>query len=623
MKRAELTPAEIYKKRASQADFRHLEEVSDSFVVFVLLLEDCSFFSHKRGYDLRLTWAAFLRSRRTGQNYGGSTITTQLAKNLYFTFEKRIKRKFLEMFYAADLEKHLTKKQILELYINTIYYDNGQYGICHASRFYFHKEPSELTDNQAFFLASLLPVVGICNPLYHPGKFVRYRNHKLETIPHAKSILPEGLVEEILRHGPDCPDEELCSASPETDRYNAPGPMVNERFGPGGREPLAINVPEGEISRQQQLVLEIISGALFQKNAAIRSCEEDVIPELIAQAVLPLAGLTDNDVWQRLSASVIAANMRISYEHSELHDLLSSNNIPYVILKGIASASYYPDPVLRTMGDIDFLIRPQDIPKATELLSSAGFACRKDDKEMHISFRRNDSLWEMHDSIKGIPQNEAGALIRSYLSDIIETAADHDNGGFRIKIPDDFHHGLVLLLHTAFHFTSSTGVGLRHLCDWAVFVGHFEDAEFTGIFEEKLKKCGLWRFARILTLVSVKYLHLPHPSWAGEMDEDILRKLIGDILNGGNFGQNDPDRIYQIKYIANVGKYTLDEKPPVFQMLSNIRNKADAEGRTSFSMVRDHLFLFLSGKWRPGDGKTVKQAAKRKKLYSEFHLFEP
>ena len=623
MKHTKPTPADVYKKRAGQADFRQLEDVSGNFVIFVLLLEDCAFFKHKRGWSPYLTWTAFCDFLRGKHGYGGSTITTQLVKNLYFTFERRGKRKLLELLYASRFEKHLTKRQILELYINTVYYDNGQYGVCSASRFYFQKEPSELTVNQAFFLASLLPVVGIYNPLYHQEEFVMHRNRKLENVPYAETVLPKPLVEEIVRHGPDCLDEELCVASPDTDRYNAPGPMVNERFGPGGREPLAEEAAPDGISKQQRLVLERLSDTLFHGSSNAVACEEDLIPELLAQAVLPLANLQDDPVWQRLSASVIADNMRILYEHSELHELLSSNGIPYVILKGVASASYYPEPILRTMGDIDFLIRPSDIPKATELLTSADFAFQEESEGVHVLFRRDDSVWEMHYSVRGIPENEAGALIRSYLSDIIETAAEYDIGDCSIWIPDDFHHGLVLLLHTAFHFTSDTGVGLRHLCDWAVFFSHFTEAQFVGLFEERLRKCGLWRFAQILTLISASCFRLPRPSWAGEMEEATVRQLVGDILNGGNFGHKDPERYHHIKYIVNLGKNTLDGKPPILQIFSNIRNKAEAEHKTGLSVVKDYISGLLSGdKWLD-NRKIIKRAAARKKLFREFHLFEP
>ena len=229
MKAKRRSPVEIYEKRASQPDYCRLEEASGAFILCLIMMEDKAFFRHK-GLDLReIRWAA-VHSR---PYYGGSTITQQLVKNLYFRFDASIARKIKEAFLALRFEKALTKQQIFELYMNIIYYDNGQYGIYNASRFYFHKTPKELTVNQSVFLAALLPVVGIYNPLYHPKEFVRCRNRKLDS---QEEYFTQELLAEITRHGADMLDEELCKASEETKRYDAPGPMINERFGPGGPE---------------------------------------------------------------------------------------------------------------------------------------------------------------------------------------------------------------------------------------------------------------------------------------------------------------------------------------------------------------------------------------------------
>lgn len=239
MKRPKRTPEEIYKTRAAQADFRPLRDISGQFLLFILYIEDSEFYHHKRGYEPYIIRDTLRRVLRGDLSRGGSTITQQLAKNLYFTFERRLKRKILELFYSAHLEKHLTKNQILELYVNTIYFDNGQYGICNASHFYFGKEPGDLTVNQAYFLAAILPVVGIYNPLYHPAKYHQYLRRSFHHNIFLMRYLSVERRAEIERHPWDCLDEELCHATPETDRYNAPGPMVNERFGPGGRDCLA------------------------------------------------------------------------------------------------------------------------------------------------------------------------------------------------------------------------------------------------------------------------------------------------------------------------------------------------------------------------------------------------
>lgn len=372
------------------------------------------------------------------------------------------------------------------------------------------------------------------------------------------------------------------------------------------------------ISEQQKYVIELTANSLFNLNSMRRDCTEEIIPELLSQAVLPIA-LPDH----KLASSIIATNMQVSYEHTELHELLTENTIPYVILKGVASASYYPNPILRTMGDVDFLLHPSDMSRTASLLESIGFEKAVDDDEggIHIAFHRDNSTWEMHRSINGIPAGEVGERVKLFLSDIIETALDYDEGNGVIKIPDHFHHGLVLLLHTASHLTSE-GVGLRHLCDWAVFVNHFTDDQFRFLFEEKVIACGLWRFAQLLSLVSVKYLNLPYQSWMGEADADILEQLITDIMDGGNFGKKDEDRYRQIKYISNRGEHTVDQKSTVLQLWDTIGRKAEAQGKSRLAVVGDYASMVLKGERKLDNYETIRQAAERKKLYSEFHLFE-
>lgn len=86
---------------------------------------------------------------------GGSTITQQLAKNLCFTQEKELTRKVAELFVAFELERQYSKEEILELYVNSIYFGDGYYSIGEASRGYFQKEPSQLTPSECTLLAGI------------------------------------------------------------------------------------------------------------------------------------------------------------------------------------------------------------------------------------------------------------------------------------------------------------------------------------------------------------------------------------------------------------------------------------------------------------------------------------
>lgn len=382
-----------------------------------------------------------------------------------------------------------------------------------------------------------------------------------------------------------------------------------------------------ELSNTQKDLLLLAASALVRQagKTADAGGGDVLVREACEQAVLPLVyGVLPQEskaLCGKEYKQTMAANMAISYAHTELHDLLTENAIPYVILKGAASASYYPTPILRTMGDVDFLVKEQDLKRTGELLERIGFQPEADTGGIHIGYHRGNSTWEMHRSINGIPESVAGEIIHGYLSDVIETAVNYDEGNGILRIPDPFHHGLILLLHTASHLTSE-GVGLRHLCDWAVFVNHFPDEQFIGLFEDKLKSCGLWRFAQLLTLVSVKYLHLPPKAWAGEAEEELLEGMIRDILTGGNFGKKDEDRYRQIKYISNRGEHTVDEKSAVRQLWDTVSRKAKAENKTRLGVVTDYAKLVIQGKRKLDDRETIRRAGERKGLYAEFHLYE-
>jgi monofunctional biosynthetic peptidoglycan transglycosylase len=123
----------------------------------VLVSEDSSFYEHG-GVDTQAMREAFERDWKRKQiTHGGSTITQQLAKNLYLSPSRNPLRKIREYFIANALERHLTKKRILELYLNVVEMGERVYGAEAASQFYFHKPASALTPREAALLAGCLP----------------------------------------------------------------------------------------------------------------------------------------------------------------------------------------------------------------------------------------------------------------------------------------------------------------------------------------------------------------------------------------------------------------------------------------------------------------------------------
>lgn len=160
------------------------------------------------------------------------------------------------------------------------------------------------------------------------------------------------------------------------------------------------------------------------------------------------------------------------------------------------------------MGDVDFLVYQEDVERTCRLLEEKGFVAQSSDHECEIAFYRDESVWELYWQVNGVPGGKTGELIRSYLDDIIEKTVFTDNENGRYMRASEFHHGVVMLLHVARHMVIG-GIGLRHLCDWAVYAAKSEEEEFPALFEEKLKAVGLWRFAQLLTQLSVVYLGCP------------------------------------------------------------------------------------------------------------------
>jgi len=142
---------------AGSPDFIAFAEVPPLFIRALLIAEDAAFFSHP-GIDLtEVPRAIAANIARGGAFRGASTITQQLAKNLFLTREKSLQRKLRELSYSFLLESTLGKTRILEIYLNIIEWGPGLYGLRPAARHYFDKAPQALTPREIAFLVSMIP----------------------------------------------------------------------------------------------------------------------------------------------------------------------------------------------------------------------------------------------------------------------------------------------------------------------------------------------------------------------------------------------------------------------------------------------------------------------------------
>lgn len=136
-------------------DFVCYDELPEFYVKAVIAAEDRRFEKHG-GVDPIALGRALIHDIQAGAPVeGGSTITQQLAKNLYYTQEKKLERKFAEAFTAFEFEKKFTKEEIFELYVNSIYFGSNYYGISEAAQGYYGEEVSELTEYECAMLAGI------------------------------------------------------------------------------------------------------------------------------------------------------------------------------------------------------------------------------------------------------------------------------------------------------------------------------------------------------------------------------------------------------------------------------------------------------------------------------------
>ena len=139
----------------SGENYTNLEALPDTYKNAVVSVEDHRFYSHF-GLDPIAICRAIVNDLKAGRYVeGGSTITQQLAKNLYFSQEKELNRKVAEVFLALDLERNYTKDEILELYVNSIYFGDGHYGVGEASEGYFSKTPADMSEYESTLLAGV------------------------------------------------------------------------------------------------------------------------------------------------------------------------------------------------------------------------------------------------------------------------------------------------------------------------------------------------------------------------------------------------------------------------------------------------------------------------------------
>lgn len=178
--------AEIMEKE----HYTTYDELPETYIKAIIAAEDRRFLYH-RGFDIISTARAAWRNIKSKEIVeGGSTITQQLGRIMYFSQEKKYSRKVAEVLVAGRIEELYEKEKILELYVNTIYFGSGYYSVYDASMGYFGKAPSEMNDYECTMLAGIPNAPSVYSPDVNPTLAEQRRQQVLVCMAEAGYIEP-------------------------------------------------------------------------------------------------------------------------------------------------------------------------------------------------------------------------------------------------------------------------------------------------------------------------------------------------------------------------------------------------------------------------------------------------
>lgn len=184
----------------AEENYTKFEDLPEFYLDAVVAVEDRRFYEHGALDYIGIARAFWTNVKSFELKEGGSSITQQVAKNVYFTQEKTALRKIAEVFMAFEIERNCDKNTILELYVNTSYFGNGYYGIKEAAKGYYDKEPIDMNKYESSMLAGVPNAPSVYAPTKNPDLASQRQRQVLDKLVKYEYITEEE-KDEILKLG--------------------------------------------------------------------------------------------------------------------------------------------------------------------------------------------------------------------------------------------------------------------------------------------------------------------------------------------------------------------------------------------------------------------------------------
>lgn len=239
--------------------------------------------------------------------------------------------------------------------------------------------------------------------------------------------------------------------------------------------------------------------------------------------------------WSKRAVADYHKSLRVLAAQASLRSILEAYDIKPVFLKGMASAWYYPNPLLRHIGDIDFLVPPEQFDECCRVLDNNGYA-RGCDNIRHLAFEKHGLEYECHRYFS-LNTSSFDRAEDEMLYDGCRNCVTRDVDGKKYYALPDAQHGLVLLEHMKHHLYE--GMGFRQYIDWVVYADKvLDDAFWENTFSCMARKSNLERLAKVMTKTAQLYLGLRKDgmTWCDEVGEKTCARVIRYIFSCDNFG---------------------------------------------------------------------------------------
>ena len=227
----------------------------------------------------------------------------------------------------------------------------------------------------------------------------------------------------------------------------------------------------------------------------------------------------------------------MEFELQAVSEAFQSEQIPFVLIKGSILSRYYPEPLLRTMGDIDLLVKPEDAGRIEPVMRNLGYAL-KQQKAREWDYSKRSVSFELQAELLHETAVEHPAL-RDFMNDFWpHTEPDPESGSLRLDW--DFHL-LYLIAHIAKHLRK-TGIGFRQFYDLSVLLRRAPELFHWEDFRREAERLGLLTFAKTCLSLCETWLRVPSPLPAADLSTELIEDVTQTVFQNGLFGFQSTER---------------------------------------------------------------------------------